>query len=45
MRGSFEADFATILTLLLPCMPVWLGAHNRVTLQEIAEKVETSVKM
>jgi len=31
MRGFFEADFAVILTLLLPCMPLWLGTHSRVT--------------
>jgi len=45
MRGFFEADFATIPTLLSPCMPLWLGTHNRVTLQELAWRVERSVKM
>jgi len=45
MRGLFEADFAAISTLLLPCMPLWLGTHNRGTLQEIAWKVERRVKM
>jgi len=28
MRGFFEADFAAISTLLLPCMPLWLGTHG-----------------
>ena len=45
MSGFFEADFAVISTLLLPCMLSWLGIHNRVTLQEFAWKVERSVKM
>ena len=45
MRGFFEADFATISTLLLPYMPLWLGTHNRVTLQEITWKVERNVKI
>ena len=40
MRGFFEVDFAAISTLLLPCMLLWLGTHNRVTLPEIAWKVE-----
>ena len=45
MRGFFEVDFAAISILLLTCIPLWLGTHNRVTLQEIAWKVKRSVKM
>ena len=45
MRGFFKTDFEAISTLLLPCMPLWLGTHNRVTLQEFTWRVERSVKM
>ena len=40
MCGFFEADFVVISTLFLPCLPLWLGTYNKVTLQEIAWKVE-----
>jgi len=45
MRGLFEVDFVAISTLLLPCTPLWLGTHNRVTLKEFAWSVERNVKM
>jgi len=45
MGGFSETDFVAISTLSLPCMSSWLGTYNRVTLQQIAWKVERSVKM
>ena len=45
MRGFLDADFAAMSTLLLPCMLLWLGTHNKVTLPEFAWRVEKSVKM